>query len=247
MVVTKRAAQEPCLQRQWPVPVPNSPPRVWGTSTRAQVASARSRQFPKQWCLLCNAQLLPYPHWIKSAQPPPVAQQEARGPGSDGHCRCGIREKLCSTKEAHPEQQATCTQTAQTTCPVRQKWRLPLGSDRKMSAEDPRPERRDTRTGTCMSRVLYYLHTFDRFAFGEETPKQTGTGIPTPKPWEHDRPRAVLQSPLVKCYSREQAREWILWTLRPQTPLLHALCTHSGVLTLALRTLTVLAPHTSFI
>lgn len=38
-----------------------------------------------------------------------------------------------------------------------------------------------------MSWIFYYLHIFDRFAFREETPKQTGTRIPTPKPWEHDR------------------------------------------------------------
>lgn len=171
---------------------------------------SKKQEVPQTVASPVQCSLLPHPHWIKSAQPPSVAQQEAKGPGTDGHCRHGTREKLCSRKGAHPEEQATCRQTAQTTCPVGQNWRLPLGSDRKMSAEDPRPAKRNTQRGTCMSRILYYLHTFDRFAFGEETPKQTGTRTPTPKLWEHDRSHAVPQSPLVKCYSREQAREGIL-------------------------------------
>lgn len=57
-----------------------------------------------------------------------------------------------------------------------------------------------------MSQILYHLHKFDRLASGEETPKQSGTRILTLKSWEHDRPRVVTQSPVMKFYSGEQGQ-----------------------------------------
>lgn len=79
-----------------------------------------------------------------------------------------------------------------------------------------------------MSQILHRLHKFDRLASGEEAPKQTGTRILTLKPWEHNRPRVVTQSPVMKFYSGQQGQRVNILGFGATNGLCCVFFTHTG-------------------